>query len=214
MLISSFLVQSFLNSMKSVKVLVLSSFSLSFTEPVITCHMSTVSRVTPPPRPSTWAYMSRLQGYPLPDLVPRVTCPQSPGCHPTPDPLSLSHGHTPPRHCTWILMSAISRVTRKTIYMAPHVHSLQGQPLPRHCTLGHKSIVPRVTPPFQNLYLGYEYTVSRETTPPRPCTWGYTSKIFRVSHIPGHGLGVIRPGSRVNPSPNPVPVVTHPHSLR
>ena len=76
--ISSFLVQSFLNSMKSVKVLVPSSFSLSFTEPMITCHMSTVSRVTPPPRPSTWAHTSSLQGYPLPDLVPRVTWPHSP----------------------------------------------------------------------------------------------------------------------------------------
>ena len=121
MLISSFLVQSFLNSMKSVKVLVLSSFSLSFTEPVITCHMSTVSRVTPPPRPSTWAYMSSLQGYPLPDLVPRVTCPQSARCH-SPHPEYWSHGHilkgdTPPRHCTWILMSAVSRVTPKPIYM-------------------------------------------------------------------------------------------------
>ena len=40
------------------------------------------------------------------------------------------------------------------------------------------------------------------------------SKISRMSHIPDHGLGVVCPGSKVNPSPNPVPVVKYPYSLR
>lgn len=116
-----------------------------------------------------------------------------------PHPVYWSHGHilhgdTPPRHCTWILMSAISRVTPKTIYMGSHFHSLQGQPLPRHCTLGHKSIVPRVTPPSQNLYPGIwvhslqgdyisqtlqlgSYVQNLQGVPhPRPWPWGHSSR--------------------------------------
>lgn len=106
--------------------------------------------------------VSRVSLYPRPCIL--VTWPHSPWWHPT-------------QTLYWILMSAISRVTPKTIYLGSHVHSLQGQPLLRHCTLGHKSIVPRVTAPSQNLYLGIWVH-----SPGRP-------------HLPDTAPGVTRPKS-------------------
>lgn len=150
----------------------------------------------PDPVPGLTCQVSR--GLPSCDLVPRVTCSQSPRCH-SPHPEYWSHGH--------ILKGDHSQ----TLYLESNVCSIQGDPqdrihgitrpqspgstFPRHCTLGHKSIVPRVTPPFQNLYLGSHVQNSR-VSHPRPWPWGHLSRF------------------QGKPFPNPVPVVARPLPLR
>ena len=110
-----------------------------------------------------------------PDPAPGVTLQQYPGCPSCPKPAPgdicpVTRVNTLPNPALGVTCPE-SRVTlSQKLYLGSHVHSLQGDPLPRPCTWGNMSTVSRVIQ--LPMYLASDVTVSRVSHLPDPAPLG------------------------------------------